>query len=185
MCHIYWLIIITIIIYHYIPSRISRKQMKAHSWTSCSLFATKAARTVPWWTWGHFECNGGALPLCGVSSWTGVPLPFTTLDCCCPLVSTEGMNILLNFANSITLSLIIVSLSHRLRYCIWPSHSPCIPCNHWQPYWFLLGYKKSRKYLKKRRNGVTRVLFTTTASTIRAARDLFTGLESHGSAKAR
>ena len=62
--------------------------------------------------WGHFECDGGGvLPLCGVNSWLGVPLPFTTLYyCCCPLVSTNGMNIFLNFANSITLSLIIISL---------------------------------------------------------------------------
>ena len=64
--------------------------------------------------WGHFECGGagGALLLCGVNSWPGpgVPLPFTTLHCCCPLVCTDGMNIFLNFANSINSSLLIISL---------------------------------------------------------------------------
>ena len=63
------------IIYHYIPSRVSREQMKAHPWTSCSVLAAKAARTVPCCccAWGHFECGGagGALPLCGVKSWLG------------------------------------------------------------------------------------------------------------------
>ena len=113
MCHIYWLIII----YHYIPSRIYREQIKAHPWTSCSLFCTKAAKTVPCCTWGHFECGGGALPLCDVNSWPGVPLPFTTLHCCCPLVSTDGMNIFINFANSITLSWIMISLGLALASC--------------------------------------------------------------------
>ena len=39
-----------------------------------------------------------------------LPHPFTTLHCCCPLVCTGGMNIFLNFANSITSSLLIISL---------------------------------------------------------------------------
>ena len=60
--------------------------------------------------WGHFECDGGALPLCGVNSWPGVPLPSTTLDYWCPQVSPDCMNIFLNFANLIPLSLIIISL---------------------------------------------------------------------------
>ena len=92
--------------------------MKAHPWTSCSIFATKAARTVPCWccAWEHFDFDGagGALPLCGVNSWPGkgIPLSFTTLHYCCPLVCTDGMNIFLNFANSITSSLLIISLGY-------------------------------------------------------------------------
>ena len=103
-----YLLTYLIIIYHYITSSVSKEQIKAHSWTSCSLFVIKAGKAVPCCTWGHFKCDGGALPLCGVNSWPKVPLPFTTLDCCCPLVSTDGMNIFLNFANSINLSLIII-----------------------------------------------------------------------------
>ena len=38
------------------------------------------------------------------------PCPTVPLDCCCTLVSTEGMNIFLNFADSITLSLTIIIL---------------------------------------------------------------------------
>ena len=113
-----YLLTYLIIIYHYIPSSVSREQMKAHPWTSCSIFATKAARTVPCCccAWGHDdECDGtgGPLPLCGVNRWPGpgVPFPFTTLHCCCPLVCTDGMNIFLNFANSITSSLLIISLT--------------------------------------------------------------------------
>ena len=100
-----YLLTYLIIIYMYLLVTVSREQLMEHSWTSCSIVATKAARTVPCCcTWGHFECDGGgALPLCGISSWPdpGVPLPFTTLHCCCPLVSTDGMNIFLNFANGL------------------------------------------------------------------------------------
>ena len=115
-----YLLTYLIIIYHYIPSRISREKMKTHPWTNCSLCSTKAARTVPCCccAWGHFEYGGAgvALPLCGVNSCPGVPLPFTTHDCCCPLVSTTVMNIFLNFANSITLSLIIIPLVPSQTY---------------------------------------------------------------------
>ena len=44
-----------------------------------------------------------------INSWLGIPLPFTTVDFCCSLVSTDSMNIF-NFGNSITLSLFIISL---------------------------------------------------------------------------
>ena len=58
---------LSIIIYHYMPSSVFREHMKAHPWTSCSIFATNAARTVPCCCCarGHFECGvaGGALPV--------------------------------------------------------------------------------------------------------------------------
>ena len=84
--------------------------MKAHSRMSGFLFATKAAWWVCCCAWGHFEC--GALP---AGPRGPPPCPTVPLDCCCTLVSTEGMNIFLNFADSITLSLTILSLGGRHR----------------------------------------------------------------------
>ena len=76
--------------------------MKPHPWTSWSIFAILNVVVVE-----RCRCVAST-----AGRAQGNPLPTSTPDCCCPLVSTDGMNIFLNFADSITLSLIILSTIH-------------------------------------------------------------------------
>ena len=115
MCHIYWLILslsITTYLLVFLGNRWRRIRGQVAQFSPQNqqeLFLVVVVRgdtlnvVLPVERCRCVASTAGRAP-------AGVPLPFTTLHCCCHLVSTDGMNIFLNFANSITPSLLIMSL---------------------------------------------------------------------------